>query len=183
MLDEQVGRLLDALDRRDDADTSDVVVTADHGELLGDGGMLYKGTMLEATVRVAWIERGAQPIGGTAAPAGTTDLLAAHVRARCGIDDVAMPDVAFVEHDRELMAVRGDCKVVLGEGARPLWACDLAADPEEMVDLQATDPARLRRDPAWSSLIAEARRAWRRRHAAPWKWWWRRHRVEEVRRG
>jgi arylsulfatase len=183
MLDEQVGRLLDALDRRDDADTSDVVVTADHGELLGDGGMLYKGTMLEATVRVAWIERSARPIGGTAAPAGTTDLLAAHVRARCGIDHVAVPDVAFVEHDRELMAVRGDRKVVLGEGGRPLWACDLAADPEEMVDLQATDPARLRRDPAWSSLIAEARRAWRRRHAAPWKWWWRRHRVEEVPRG
>jgi len=182
MLDEQVGRLLGAISARDDAPRSDIAVTADHGELLGDGGMLYKGLMLEPAVRVAWIESRPSPIGDSDGPASTTALIDAHLRRLRGAAVPTLPDVAIVEHGREIMAVDGDRKIVLGGDGRPLWACDLAADPEETANLITTDPDRFRQDDAWSALAARAGGEWRRRHAAPWKWWWRRHRVEEVRR-
>ena len=55
LLDQQVSRLLDRLKQRSDATSTAIAVTADHGELLGDSEMLYKGTFLEGAVRVPWI--------------------------------------------------------------------------------------------------------------------------------
>lgn len=181
MLDEQVGRLLDALGARTDASASDVVITADHGEMLGDAGMLYKGAMFEPAVRVGWIESRREAIGGSSRPAGTTALLQAHLERMCGRFAAPPPATVLVEHDRELMAVEGPLKVVLDSRGRLLWACDLSDDPAETIDLATADPTRLRRDDRWIALLADGRRAWRRRHAAPQRWWWRRHRVEEVR--
>ena len=43
LIDVQVGRLLDALDRTGQRDNTIVVFTSDHGEMLGDHGIYYKG--------------------------------------------------------------------------------------------------------------------------------------------
>ncbi len=43
LIDAQVGRMLDALERTGQADNTIVIFTSDHGELLGDHGLYYKG--------------------------------------------------------------------------------------------------------------------------------------------
>ena len=43
LIDVQVGRLLDALDRTRQRDNTIVIFTSDHGEMLGDHGIYYKG--------------------------------------------------------------------------------------------------------------------------------------------
>jgi arylsulfatase len=55
--DEQVGRVLAALDEAGVADRTIVVYTADHGDLLGDFGGYFKCTFLEGSARVPFLIR------------------------------------------------------------------------------------------------------------------------------
>jgi len=76
-LDRQVGRLLDALRARQDFATLTVVVTADHGESLGDGREPTHGFFLyDPTVRIPLLIRqpGAPP-HRVAAPVSLVDLM------------------------------------------------------------------------------------------------------------
>ena len=57
-LDERVGELLDALAAAGLDDSTLVVFTADHGELLGERGLWYKMSFLEGSARVPLIVRG-----------------------------------------------------------------------------------------------------------------------------
>lgn len=54
-LDEQVGRVLDALDASGQADDTVVVLTADHGFLLGEHGLWFKKYLYEPSCRVPLI--------------------------------------------------------------------------------------------------------------------------------
>jgi choline-sulfatase len=74
--DEEVGRLLDALDTRDDAARTAVIVYSDHGELFGEHGLTsHGGSLYEPDVRALLLVR--LP-GGSArvvdAPVSLTDL-------------------------------------------------------------------------------------------------------------
>jgi choline-sulfatase len=51
-IDDKVGRLLAALDRAGLADNTLIVLTSDHGEMLGERGMWFKQSMYEWSVRV-----------------------------------------------------------------------------------------------------------------------------------
>ena len=56
MIDAEVGRILDALDASGQRENTLVIFTSDHGELLGDHGLMLKGPMLyDALVRVPLI--------------------------------------------------------------------------------------------------------------------------------
>ena len=58
-VDQQVGRILDALEKRSLAKDTLVIFTSDHGELLGDHGMLFKGPVhYEGLLRVPLIISG-----------------------------------------------------------------------------------------------------------------------------
>ena len=61
LLDQQVGELLQALQQRADACNTAVTVCSDHGELLGDWGLLLKGCFLEGAIRSLFLHR---PAGG-----------------------------------------------------------------------------------------------------------------------
>ncbi|WP_094555941.1 sulfatase-like hydrolase/transferase [Synechococcus sp. 1G10] len=61
LLDAQVGALLAALQARPDGHRVAVTVISDHGELLGDWGLMLKGCFLEGAVRSLFIH---QPPGG-----------------------------------------------------------------------------------------------------------------------
>jgi arylsulfatase len=68
LVDDEVGRILGALDEEGLADDTLVVFTSDHGELLGDHRMLLKGPMMfDSSVRVPLIVRwpGVLPEGET----------------------------------------------------------------------------------------------------------------------
>ena len=62
LLDDQIGKLSEALTRRVDSENTRVIVTSDHGEMLGDYGMLYKSTFLEPAIRVPMIIRDGEKI-------------------------------------------------------------------------------------------------------------------------
>lgn len=67
LLDAEVGRVLDALDTKGIADNTLVIFCSDHGDMLGDHGLLAKGAYFyEASVRVPLILRWPAKI-----PAGT----------------------------------------------------------------------------------------------------------------
>jgi choline-sulfatase len=57
-LDDQVGRLLDALERGGQKERTVVVLTADHGDMLGERGLWYKMCFYEHAVRVPMIMHG-----------------------------------------------------------------------------------------------------------------------------
>lgn len=56
-IDEQIGLILDALERRGVLEESLIVFTSDHGDNLGDHGLLYKWLMTEQTVHVPCVVR------------------------------------------------------------------------------------------------------------------------------
>ncbi len=65
-VDQQLGRLLDALDRSGSGDRTIVLVTADHGEALGEHGEETHGVFLyDATLRVPWVMAGPGVSHGT----------------------------------------------------------------------------------------------------------------------
>ena len=57
-VDEQVGRLLGELERLGMADNTLVLFTADHGNMLGDRGRMFKGIMYEGSTHVPLLWRG-----------------------------------------------------------------------------------------------------------------------------
>ena len=71
LLDKQLGRLLDHLDSTGQLDDTIVVFHSDHGEMLGDHGLLYKGCrffegLVHVPMIIAWQ---GQVLAGTRSPA------------------------------------------------------------------------------------------------------------------
>jgi choline-sulfatase len=63
-VDEQLGRLVDALDQTGQRDDTNVIYTSDHGEMLGKFGMWWKSSLYEDSVRVPLIAAGPDfPVG------------------------------------------------------------------------------------------------------------------------
>jgi arylsulfatase A-like enzyme len=88
LIDHNVGRLLGALEDYGVADNTLVVYTTDHGDWLGDHGLLLKGPMMyEGLLRVGMIFSGPGVSRGriVADPVATTDLSATFYDY-CGVD-------------------------------------------------------------------------------------------------
>ena len=186
LLDSQLARLLAALARRPDHNHTAIAVTADHGELLGDAGMLYKGTFLEGAVRVPWIyrppassESSSNPTRGSSstAPLPLTGLVQhtlAGLRQGGGTTQLARwarrQRGAVVEFGGELLLVQGPRKLALDRQGRPLWAVHLGRDALEQTNLITAEPTRWHWSPAWRQLRRWGRQEWRRRSGPGWIW-------------
>ncbi len=81
--DQQIGRLVDQLERQGLLDETIIIYTADHGDLLGDFGLFFKRTMLEGSVRVPMIWR----------VPGVTDAEPGERRQLAGLQDI-LPTLA-----------------------------------------------------------------------------------------
>jgi arylsulfatase A-like enzyme len=167
LIDHNVGRILLALERLGLADSTLVVYSTDHGDWLGDHGLLLKGPMMyEGLLRVGLIARGpGVPAGKVVAdPVSTLDLPATfydyagvpaprplHSRSlRPLIEGDATRDFALDEWElnasrcgvalqlRTVRTKREKLTLELGSGAGELY--DLANDPLEM-DNRFDDPA------------------------------------------
>jgi choline-sulfatase len=75
-LDEQVGRVLDALERSGQAEHTRIIYVSDHGEMLGEHGLWWKCAMYEGSIGVPLIAAGPDlPSGRTlGTPASLVDL-------------------------------------------------------------------------------------------------------------
>ena len=83
-LDHNIGRILDTLDELALADDTLVIMTTDHGELLGDHQQIFKGPLhYEGLLRIPLIARGpGVPAGAVVRePVGTIDLAPTMLRA------------------------------------------------------------------------------------------------------
>ena len=93
LIDEALGRVLAAIDRRGWGDDVDVVFTTDHGELQGDFGLLFKGPYhVDGLMRLPLVWRPAPSAAPTPAvvhrPVGLVDLAPTF----CAIAGVDTPD-------------------------------------------------------------------------------------------
>ncbi len=157
-LDEQVGRVLEAIDKLPAGRETYVVYTADHGLAMGSHGLLGKQNIYEHSVRSPMVVRGPDvPAGGSTESLNYIhDLYATF----CGLADVTVPDSVDAEDLRPLW--RGEKEQLRASQFLPFQATmravtdgrwklhrypetnhqmlfDLEADPHETLNL-AGDP-------------------------------------------
>jgi choline-sulfatase len=177
-LDERVGELLDALAATGLADSTLVLLTADHGELLGERGLWYKMSFLDGSARVPLIARGPglapRRVSGPVSQldlAPTLAALAGASASEAGFEGTSLADAltgasdgpgeALGEYLAEgvtapmVMIRRGRHKYIRCPGD-PDLLYDLEADPRELCNL-AEEPAGVG---IAAALRAESDRRW-----------------------
>jgi arylsulfatase A-like enzyme len=115
-LDWNIGRILETLDELGLADDTLVLFTTDHGELLGDHQMIFKGPMhYEGLLRVALIARGPGFEAGATVddPVGTIDLAPTMLEAA----GLPLPDHlegrSLLDRPREWVLTEDDFNVMI----------------------------------------------------------------------
>lgn len=176
--DSKVGAMIRALDDIDALDNTIVVVTADHGDMLGERGLWYKMNFFEHSARVPLIMAGPGVVQGTARNAcSLVDMLPTFVDIAGGDETLlgepvdgrslvrllrgqADPvDEAIGEYCAEMtpfpvfMIRRGDLKYIHCD-VDPPQLYDLANDPLEKQNL-ARDPAYAERAAMFAAEVAE----------------------------
>ena len=164
VIDDAIGRIVDALDARGMLDDTWIVYTSDHGEMGGNHGLMSKCVMYEPAVRVPLVVR--PPAG--CAPRVVDDLVEhldvpATVRAIAGAPDVpGSAGRSLLGHlsgdppERRTVSISENWgfaafeteryKLVVDEDARtPCHLVDLDADPHEDGNVLA--------DPAYRSVV------------------------------
>jgi choline-sulfatase len=157
-LDQQVGRILDALDESGMADDTLVLFTADHGLSVGQHGLLGKQSLYDHSTRVSWVLRGPGIPAGRRSDAltylhSTFPTLAelCDVAAPASIDTPSLAPLirgagesphetlfAAYSHTQRMVRDRQH-KLVLYPQVAQMQLFDLTDDPWEMENL-ADDP-------------------------------------------
>ena len=187
--DEQLGRLLSAIGEARLEDTTNVVYTSDHGEMLGKFGLWWKCSLLEDAARIPCIAAGPDFESGArvATPVDLHDLQATvfsltgarHPENWLGVPLATLPDddgnrVVFSEYHGHgtragaFMVRQGEWKLIHNIEA-PDQLFDLGNDPQELENRYRACPQKAEElsaaltgicDPAAEDREAEA--AWER---------------------
>lgn len=105
LIDEWIGRIIDAVAQRGELDRTHIILTADHGEMLGDHGRFMKHVAQEGSIHVPLL------IAGPGLPQGTTsDALVEliDVGATC-LDLAGLPPMPGVDAKSLLPVLQGQC--------------------------------------------------------------------------
>lgn len=130
LLDDQVRDLLKAIKMRKETGNTKVLITSDHGEMLGDYGMLYKSTFLEPAIRVPFIFYDPKECSGVNInnPVGLTSLLKKATEKYCNkyakrelTNWITKQKGAIVEYEDETAFIMGDRKLIFNRDAKELW--------------------------------------------------------------
>ncbi len=161
-LDERIGRVLKTLDDVGIADDTIIVLSGDHGDMLGERGMWFKMSFLEWSVRVPMIVHAPKIFSPARVKQNTSlvdlfptflewagdgkmpDLVApidgAGLNGLLGGNADGWHDTAFSEYCAEgttgpmFMVRRGRWKYIAGDGDPPILY-DMGADPDELTNL------------------------------------------------
>jgi choline-sulfatase len=161
LIDAEVGRILDALERRGMAGNTFVIYSSDHGEMLGDHGLYHKSCAYEAALRVPLICAGPGIAAG-----GTSDALVELIDVNPTICELAgLPPQERIDARSIGAVLRGESESHRSETVSALrgFRCvrsdrwkyienyndvdelyDLAEDPCELRSLAADQPKRCR---------------------------------------
>ncbi len=159
-LDQQIGRILDSLDKSGKADNTYIFFTADHGLAVGNHGLVGKQNMYDHSIRVPFICMGptAKPNHKISAPIYLQDVMATT------LDLASIPKPSTTEFHSLLPLLRGESnastypsvygaylqlqrcvvsenwKLIVYPKAKVSRLYDLKSDPLELKDL-ASDPS------------------------------------------
>ena len=153
LIDDQIGEILEAVDRRGDLDNTVIVFSSDHGEMNGDHGLKYKGHFLNGALRVPLLVRtpasAAKRSGGAVcdSPVEWFDIGPTLVELAGGkldheqfahslcsvIDDPAREHRPFAvsEISGEVMIMDKQWKLILNRQGEPYLLFDQINDPDE----------------------------------------------------
>jgi choline-sulfatase len=180
LVDDYVGVVLDALEGLGD---TIVVVTSDHGDLLGERGLWYKMAPFEGSIRVPLIVHGLQRFGARRVdePVSLIDLAPTLVELAGGapgedLDGLSVADFTPPRRDLpveylaegvrapQVSIVRGNLKLVRSLG-EPDLVYDVAADPGERVNIADSAGLGAAADRRWDleALDRDVRASQRRR--------------------
>jgi arylsulfatase A-like enzyme len=158
LIDDQVGRIVAALDRRGWLDRTLIVFLADHGEMLGDHGRFRKGTFHESSIRIPLLMRWPEKIvagavsaalvenvdvfptiaeaaGGEPSPARAGRSLWTVLRQpEANVRDTQLCEVRYNEENQTMVRTR-HAKLALDAEDRFFMLYDLKRDPQEQCNL------------------------------------------------
>lgn len=174
-IDDWVGRLLAALDETGLRDKTTVILTSDHGDMLGERGLWYKMSFLEPSIRVPLIIAGPDIPSGqrVSSPVSHVDIAPTltNIASRSGAGDVPEPADAldgrsllplmegkdtdrtvYGEYTGEctlgpMFMIRRDNLKYIHATSDPAQLYDVVADPDELINLVD--------DPAFAETVAE----------------------------
>ena len=178
--DSKIGELVKTLEETGELDNTVVVVTADHGDMLGERGLWYKMNFFEHSARVPLVMAGPGVVPGVAENAcSLVDLLPTFVEIAGGdsallgepIDGRSLMPLARGEEDPVDEAIGEYCAemtpwpvVMIRRGAMKYIHC--AIDPPQLYDLarDSLETTNVAADPAYhnvaSAFAAEVENRW-----------------------
>ena len=172
MIDDRVGRILAELEALDQADNTIVVFTSDHGDMMGDHGLMLKGFMhYRGTLQVPMVIAAPGMVPGRSSALACSMDLGPTLMEMCDVsgydgiqgqslvpilDDAgaAVRDYVLIEDDiapitAKLTPIPAKTRTLITEDCRYTrnskgeeQLFDLRDDPDEMQDLKQTQPVR-----------------------------------------
>jgi arylsulfatase A-like enzyme len=161
LIDEQIGTLLESIQRRGELDNTVIAFTSDHGELNGDYGLTFKSVFLNGATRVPLLVRTPQTVAAAGAPrvwdgpvelmdigatlaeyAGRTLDYPQFGRSLAGVVSGKSQEhrrSALCEIHDEVMLQTERWKFALNRQGEPYLLFDVAGDPQESHNL-VSDP-------------------------------------------
>ena len=181
LLDDQILLLTNAIKQRTDFKHTGIAITADHGEMLGDHDMLYKGTFLESSIRVPFMyippeTKKIDQIIINKPSALTRSLTAVVNNLKTGGGMKALKRSCMkqkyvtVEYGDEIVVIRNKKKLCCSKNGIPQWAIDLKKDPDEQKNLLAKKRNTLFENRAWMRLLERSKRETIARTQENWIW-------------
>jgi len=163
LIDDQIGRILAAVEQRQELENTVIVFTSDHGEMNGDHGLLYKSNFLDSAVRVPLVVALPETFSGSGAgtqysgPVEWFDVGPTLVEAAGGhlehqqfaaslLPVIANPsgrhrEDALSEIFGEMMMMTADWKIALNAEGQAYLLFDLLNDPAEQNNLAGASEA------------------------------------------
>lgn len=177
LLDDQVGKIIKALNKYHPKNSTNILVMADHGEMLGDGGMLYKSTFFESVINVPMIYKPAgdecrsMQINNLTSLTKTFQQIVKHLYKKESLKELKawflQGRKVVIEYEDERTFINGDKKVCLNASGKILWATNTGEDPEEKRNVAC---GRELTGKEWVKLINWARDETNMRRRKEWLW-------------
>ena len=169
--DSKIGLLVQTLEEAGELDNTIVIVTADHGDMLGERGLWYKMNFFEHSARIPLVMAGPSLVSGEVSNAcSLVDILPTLIDIAGGnetilgepVDGRSLYPAACGEHDPKDEAIGEYCAemtpypvFMIRRGSLKYIHCDI--DPPQLYNL-TDDPMEkqnLADDPAWASQALE----------------------------
>ncbi|MBO0993304.1 sulfatase family protein [Bacillus sp. SD088] len=160
LIDEQIGGILEVLEQRQQLDHTVIVFTSDHGEMLGDYGLLYKENFLKGSVNIPLMVRTPytkqqndlrtvyngvvelNDIGPTLVDLAGGNLK--HLQFGKSLipvldnQKISHRNSAFSEINGEVMLLTDEWKIALNKNGECYLLFNVREDPDEQVNLAAS---------------------------------------------